>query len=70
MIDFSLSSGDMEVLSSFDRNWRCCVPKIKVNGEDVPRDKAHILSIPLMSLFNWCNIVTICRRIIAIVHVL
>ena len=41
--DFSLSNEDMEVLSSFNRNWRCCVPMIKVNGKDVPRDAGHPL---------------------------
>ena len=41
VVDFSLSREDMDVLTSFERGWRCCVPKIVVDGEEVPRDRAH-----------------------------
>ena len=41
VVDFSLSSEDMAVLSSFERGWRACIPMINVNGKDEPRDQAH-----------------------------
>ena len=39
--DFSLSPEDMAVLDTFERGWRCCNPKITVNGKEVPRDENH-----------------------------
>jgi len=39
--DFSLSADDMAYLDTFNRGWRCCNPKITVDGKDVPRDEKH-----------------------------
>ena len=39
VFDFSLTPDEMQVLESFNRPWRACLPKITVGGVDVPRDK-------------------------------
>jgi len=41
LFDFELSEDDMKVVESFHRNWRACLPKVTVDGKDVPRDESH-----------------------------
>lgn len=41
VFDFQLSDDDMEVIESFNRPWRACIPMIEVDGKKVPRDAAH-----------------------------
>ena len=35
------SDDDMKVIGGFHRNWRACIPAIKVDGKMVPRDGKH-----------------------------
>jgi alcohol dehydrogenase (NADP+) len=43
VFDFQLSEKDMAEIQAFERNWRCCVPCITVDGQSVPRDAKHPL---------------------------
>jgi hypothetical protein len=35
------SDDDMKVIGGFHRNWRACIPAIKIDGKMVPRDGKH-----------------------------
>jgi len=40
-VDFTLSENDMNLLSSYNKNWHAVVPQIDVGGKIVPRDLEH-----------------------------
>lgn len=39
--DFELTDEDMAAVDGLDRDWRCNVPSVQVDGEFKPRDAAH-----------------------------
>jgi len=39
--EFKLSEEDMKTIDGFNKPWRACLPKIVVDGNEVPRDAHH-----------------------------
>jgi diketogulonate reductase-like aldo/keto reductase len=41
VMNFELSSEDMQAIGALNRDWRCNVPAVFVDGKPVPRDAKH-----------------------------